>query len=227
MFKEKVLVFPANLINKQVFADNGGVISDPGQVRYIRNSILKSGQLSFMDRKLAEEDENFLQLIPYFLLANYEAGYFAYARTTKGGENRLYNKYSVGLGGHINPVDSTNLSEPNDTSLLNCLVRELREEVGIKLNLDFSVQNVALIFCDATPVDRVHFGLAVILHLDTADETIKLEDALAKGEFVPWKHLKYYENLENWSKLLVDKVLPKYHETNDECSGCVDELSCK
>lgn len=226
MLKEKVLVFPANLINKQTFSDHGGIIANPAEVNYIRNTILKSGQLSFMDRKLAEEDEGFLQLIPYILLANSDGSYFSYARTTKGGESRLHSKYSVGLGGHINPVDSTNLSEPNDTSLLNCVVRELREEIGIKLNLDFSLQNVALIFCDATPVDRVHFGLAVVLRLDTSDESIKLEDALAKGEFVPWKHLKYYENLENWSKLLVDKVLSQYHETPD-CSGCVDELSCK
>lgn len=226
MLKEKVLVFPANLINKQTFSDHGGIIANPAEVNYIRNTILKSGQLSFMDRKLAEEDEGFLQLIPYILLANSDGGYFSYARTSKGGESRLHNRYSIGLGGHINPVDSTNLSEPNDTSLLNCIVRELREEIGVKLNLDFSLQNVALIFCDATPVDRVHFGLAVVLRLDTSDESIKLEDALAKGEFVPWKHLKYYENLENWSKLLVDKVLPQFHQDN-ECSGCIDELSCK
>ncbi len=223
---EKILVFPSKLINKEVFSSCGGIVTEPNQICYIRNSILKSGELRFMDRKAAEDDENYLQLIPYLILANGKNEYFSYARTKKGNESRLYDRYSIGLGGHINPVDSTNLSEPNDTSLLNCIVRELREEIGIKLNLDFSLQNVALIFCQETPVDRVHFGLAVVLRLDTSDESIKLEDALAKGEFVPWKHLKYYENLENWSKLLVDKVLPQYHETPD-CSGCVDELSCK
>lgn len=226
MFKEKVLVFPANLINKQTFSDHGGIIANPVEVKYIRNTILKSGQLSFMDRKLAEEDEGFLQLIPYLILANGKNEYFSYARTKQGNESRLYDRYSIGLGGHINPVDSTNLSEPNDTSLLNCIVRELREEIGIRLNLDFSLQNVALIFCDATPVDRVHFGLAVLLRLDTTDESIKLEDALAKGEFVPWKHLKYYENLENWSKLLVDKVLAPYH-LMDDYGALVDDFSDK
>lgn len=222
---EQILVFPASLINESDFTENNGIIFDIQKIKNIRNAIFNETRLQFVDRGPAETQESIKQIIPYLIMVNEKDEYFCYARTKKGSESRLHNLYSIGLGGHVNPEDMNNPSLTN-ISLLNCIVRELQEEVGINLRWDFSLHNIALLYDSTNEVGRVHFGFVFLLKLNTSDLSIKLEDALAKGEFVPWKHLKYYENLENWSKLLVDKVLPKYHET-DECSGCLDELSCK
>jgi predicted NUDIX family phosphoesterase len=223
---EQVLVFPSNLISESDFTENGGIVFEPSKIKGIRDVIFNGVNLEFVERGPAEENELIKQVIPYLILVNEKGEYFCYARSKKGNESRLHTKYSIGLGGHVNPEDMLNPSLTN-ISLLNCIVRELQEEVNINLRWDFSLENIALLNDQSDAVGRVHFGFVFLLRLNTADLSIKLEDALAKGEFVPWKHLKYYENLENWSKLLVDKVLPQYHEAEEYINEYGDELMNK
>ena len=61
---------------------------------------------SFLPRPEAEQDPGYRQIIPYVLLCRGEK-VFATRRLNKGGEARLHGKVSVGIGGHINPVDET------------------------------------------------------------------------------------------------------------------------
>lgn len=106
-----------------------------------------------------EENENFVQPIPYAVLYHvdnkilgeamnditvdrpdyYESVYLlSYKRGTEGGETRLHNMYSVGFGGHINSTDvvsafSNYASNPGSTIEIECAARELREELGVDI----------------------------------------------------------------------------------------------
>ena len=60
------------------------------------------GQL--FECRVAEESPAFKQLIPYIVLRDGERVFFM-QRTDAGGDPRLHGKASIGVGGHLNPVD--------------------------------------------------------------------------------------------------------------------------
>ena len=66
-----------------------------------------------------ERDPAFKQVIPYLVLRDGER-YFLMQRTTAGGDARLHGRYSIGVGGHLNPGDG---------GLLGGLRREWDEEL--------------------------------------------------------------------------------------------------
>ncbi len=59
----------------------------------------------FMPRDLAEYDFEHKQVIPYLIIRKGE-NYLLLQRTSKQSEKRLHNKFSLGIGGHINPDSS-------------------------------------------------------------------------------------------------------------------------
>lgn len=79
---------------------------------------------SFLPRPQAEEDPSYRQIIPYALVRHAQK-FFLMRRTKGGGEARLHNLYTLGVGGHINPEDV------GGNPVLEGLRRELLEEVGI------------------------------------------------------------------------------------------------
>ena len=101
---------------------------------------------------------------------------FRYRRGSKGGEARLHNTWSVGLGGHINPEDKT-----YDLAVR----REIREEVGVGIEVP---KPVAVINYDGTDVGKVHFG---ILHVVSALSIGKTEKGvIEKGQLVTVEELR-------------------------------------
>lgn len=66
---------------------------------------------TFLQRTAAENDPNYRQIIPYALL-RHGAFVFRYRRTVAGQDPRLHNKYSLGVGGHINRRDDLPFTHP-------------------------------------------------------------------------------------------------------------------
>ena len=60
--------------------------------------------LHFMPRPQAEADPNHKQIIPYVIMSH-DGKYLSYVRGRRAGESRLVGNRSIGIGGHINPVD--------------------------------------------------------------------------------------------------------------------------
>ena len=73
----------------------------------------------FYPRPAAEADTTIKQIIPYLVLRDGER-IFLMKRTKAGGDARLHDHFSVGVGGHMNP---------GDESVLAGLRREWREEL--------------------------------------------------------------------------------------------------
>ncbi|MBI4682240.1 MAG: hypothetical protein HY757_03975 [Nitrospirae bacterium] len=98
---EKVLVIRNDLLCPYIQNKSGCLITE--QKEQIFNKILNNQV--FMSRDNAEYDFEHKQVIPYVIIRNGN-NYLLLKRLTGQTEKRLHNKYSLGIGGHINPESS-------------------------------------------------------------------------------------------------------------------------
>jgi predicted NUDIX family phosphoesterase len=176
---------------------------------YIKVLLYPTNNL-FMVRDLAERDEHYKQLIPYVVL-RFGESVFSYVRGKKSSEARLVAMRSIGVGGHIEPVDQSMFSSDRDM-YLEAARREVSEEV--RLDSPYHESIVALINDDSTDVGKVHLG---IMHIwDLAEPKVtKREGLITQLGFVPIERLKAnLEELETWSRIalqvLDDSSVPKW-----------------
>ncbi len=70
-------------------------------------STCSNAEFNFIDRPMAENDPSFKQIIPYIIIQTADLKKTAiYNR--QGSEKRLHDLWSLGIGGHINPIDQEN-----------------------------------------------------------------------------------------------------------------------
>lgn len=155
----------------------------------------------FVERRHAERDPMLKQVIPYALLEEEGGGIFLMRRLGKGGEARLHGKLSVGVGGHINPVDGA--EDPLDAGLR----REIEEEVAVEGPWEASA--VGILNDDATAVGAVHFGL--VYRVRTAGAVGVREREALEGAFTPRAEVlrllrEERPRFETWSALLLDRL---------------------
>ncbi|MGL4551294.1 MAG: phosphoesterase [Gemmataceae bacterium] len=186
---ERVLVVPAARLHAAGAFD--GFSPDVG--RYLP-ALLDPAHLRFLPRAEAEDDPAYKQLIPYLVL-RHGGRLFHYTRAG-GGEARLRARRSVGLGGHINPVDDAG----GDVYRAGML-RELREEAEVG---DYTETCVGVINDDRTPVGRVHVGIVHVLEL--AEPAVRLlEPGLVAGGWAAAAELRAEEEaFETWSRFLIE-----------------------
>lgn len=124
---------------------------------------LQGLQPFWLPRQQAEQDERFKQLIPYVLLRDRSGLLAAYPR--RGQESRLHGCWSLGIGGHLNPVDAPGEKGVDPqwwTDVIgNGLHRELAEEFPAARA--GRTRFLGLIHESRTAVGRVHLGV-VFLH---------------------------------------------------------------
>jgi predicted NUDIX family phosphoesterase len=154
----------------------------------------------FVERRHAERDPMLKQVIPYALLERGD-DLFLMRRLPRGGEARLHGKLSVGVGGHVNPVDGA------ADALEAGLRREIEEEVAI--DGAWEAAAAGLLNDDATAVGAVHFGLVYRVRTEAAVR-VRETDAL-EGSFVPrGEVLRLLRDerprFETWSALLLDRL---------------------
>lgn len=196
---EEILV-----ISRQLFDELGAFQGIKTDVDGYLEAILDPANNFFMDRGKAEDDPSFKQIIPYALF-QHNGKYLHYTRGKSGGESRLHAQGSVGVGGHINPVDER--ADPlGKATYLAGVEREIDEE----LNITGGHQNriVGLLNDDSNDVGKVHLGVVHIFDLES-EEVTSAEDALANLAFQSSEDLtgKLHGSLETWSRFCVDKLI--------------------
>lgn len=148
----------------------------------------------------AERNEAYRQLIPYVVIRQGDK-VFRYVRI--GGEARLVGQASIGVGGHMNPVQGKDLALDYDAILTENLMRELDEELHMQVG-EATIRLIGVINDEMNPVGRVHLGLLYEMTLcDASTVSVKETDALI-GEFVTLKEVKMGTALESWSSLALD-----------------------
>jgi predicted NUDIX family phosphoesterase len=122
-------------------------------------------EFEFIPRSEAEPDESFKQVIPYVAI-RHGSDYLLLQRTRNQSEKRLHNKYSLGIGGHINPSEAD-----SDDPFMEGLLRELNEEVSVPEPYKVAFQGI--IYDEATEVSRVHLGLFHVINLEKREFNIR------------------------------------------------------
>lgn len=156
----------------------------------------------FINRSIAEEDSSYKQIIPYIVLQTRDFEKTAiYNR--QGSEQRLHDLWSIGIGGHINPVDSVTQNDSFKQILIAGMERELNEELEQRPENDRS-SFIGVISEDITDVGKVHLG-AVFRILTTAPEKFIPGSELFQFAWEKTKNLEQL-NLELWSKLALELI---------------------
>jgi predicted NUDIX family phosphoesterase len=154
----------------------------------------------FMDRAAAEEDPSHKQIIPYCVFRCGDR-ILHYTRGKAGGESRLHAKISVGVGGHVNPVDMDGGRTGAD-AYHAAVTREIEEELDLPGSHEHRI--IALLNDDSNPVGQVHLGIVHLIDLPS-DEVSSREDALLDLAFSPLADLNgpMFERLETWSAFCI------------------------
>jgi len=117
----------------------------------------------WLPRPAAETDPGHKQWIPYALIRNPRGEFAAYPR--QGVEARLHGLWSVGIGGHVNPVDHSSPAPDRRALWREALWTGLRRELAEEFPAATAgaTRFLGLIHESRTEVGRVHLG-AVFLH---------------------------------------------------------------
>ena len=120
---------------------------------------------------------------------------FLMQRTRAGGDARLHDLYSLGIGGHLNPEDG---------GVLEGLRREFHEEMVAEW--DPEPRLLGLLKDDDVLVGQVHLG--VVFEADAAGRPLDVRETdKLSGRFTTAAECApVYENMETWSQLLYDHV---------------------
>jgi predicted NUDIX family phosphoesterase len=146
----------------------------------------------FMRRGDAEEDPTHKQVIPYLVLRDGER-WFLMRRTRAGGDARLHDRWSIGVGGHLNP---------GDADVHGGLRREWAEEVVADFEPDYAP--VGLLNDDTTAVGAVHVGFVYVADAAGRPVAIRETDKL-EGAFAATKEVEAVrDDMETWSRLVFD-----------------------
>lgn len=171
---------------------------------YLREFFVQ-GVPRFMPRSQVEENPAYKQLIPYVLMS-YQDKYLSYIRGRRAGEARLVGNRSIGIGGHINPVDNEIPLFDTDFSELyrTAVEREVAEEVSVETSHTDRI--VALLNDESNEVGSVHLGIVHHWILD-APNVSKREQMITQMAFMtPAELHEVRDTLETWSGLCLTRL---------------------
>jgi predicted NUDIX family phosphoesterase len=190
---EDVLVIENSLLQSHIPEKTACLLRDTSEDivhKIIENQV-------FMARSEAEYNFNHKQIIPYVAVRN-GTDYLLLKRTKKQTEKRLHDKYSLGIGGHINPV----VRDSEENIILQGLHRELNEE--IHLHEPGELHFIGVIHDESSSVSRVHLGLLYVLDVLSSGFEV-LEDDKMTAAWMPGEKLsEFYPYFETWSQIVYD-----------------------
>jgi len=191
---ERVLVLPrADVPGGCDF--NGVRAAQHGLLAKLRSAVSAHGR--YFDRPAAEEDPTYKQLIPYVVVRDGERVFLMH-RTDAGGDPRLHGKASIGVGGHLNPVDE------GDDALMSGLRREWVEELEADWEPEFEL--IGLLNDDSNPVGSVHLGVVFSVQAHGRNVDVREHDKLIGGFAGTDELAASWPRLETWSQLVADAL---------------------
>jgi predicted NUDIX family phosphoesterase len=185
---EQVLVVP----REALVPGDGWTGVRPDDLVAANAVVARSG--TFVRRGDAEEDPSRKQVIPYLVLRDGER-WFLMRRTRGGGDARLHDLWSIGVGGHLNPGDG---------DVAGGLRREWAEELVADFEPDYAA--VGLLNDDTTPVGAVHVGFVYVADAGGRPVAIRETDKLT-GAFATTDEVRAVRDaMETWSRLVFDAL---------------------
>ena len=149
----------------------------------------------YRGRGLVEEDPMLKQPIPYLVLQA-DGLTFTYRRQMGGGEKRLHDLVSIGVGGHMRKME-----EDPALNLEANLERELHEELHV--DTPYMKEFLGFLNEDFTPVCQVHLGLVYRVTPEDPAKVHVAEERELKGEWLPAAEVdKLVPDMEVWSQIV-------------------------
>jgi predicted NUDIX family phosphoesterase len=149
---------------------------------------------AFLPRAQMEADPAYKQVIPYLALRDGPA-WFLMQRSRAGADERLHDRFSIGVGGHLNP---------GDDGLRAGLRREWREEIAADFEPEFRF--VGLLNDDDTDVGAVHLGAVYVAEAGGRAVDVR-ETHKLRGQFAATREVEAVrDRLETWSALAFDAL---------------------
>jgi predicted NUDIX family phosphoesterase len=112
----------------------------------------------------------------------------------------LHNLYSLGAGGHINPIDE---KEPDPLSA--GLMRELEEELFLPDSYELSFKG--WIYSRIDPVACVHAGMIYLMNVPDGEIRIRETDKMT-GEWCDIPTLiSRKDSMEGWSRIVLEHLI--------------------
>ncbi|OGY08400.1 MAG: dCTP deaminase [Candidatus Blackburnbacteria bacterium RIFCSPHIGHO2_01_FULL_43_15b] len=195
--EEKVMV----VSRSDMFSLGGWHGLKTDDVRKYINLISKKHK--FILRSEAEDDPRWQQIIPYLIFEN-SGKYFVMQRRGDHSDRRLANKFSIGIGGHINLKDikgSKGDKGVKGVNIMDWASREFEEEVDYAGK--YKAEFLGLINDDTNDVGLVHVGLIIRILGDSNNISIRDEHKLGKLESLSNVGL-HYRHMETWSQIVYD-----------------------
>ncbi len=150
----------------------------------------------FADRATMEVDPSFKQIIPYLVLRDADR-WFLMRRTRAGVDARLHDRWSIGVGGHLNP---------GDAGVAGGLRREWDEEIEAAFVPEF--QPVGLLNDDTTDVGAVHLGIVFVADAAGRPVDVRERDKLSGSFATSAEVTAVSDSLETWSRLVFEALEP-------------------
>lgn len=186
---------------------------EPGLYDLDFNSI-NDESFNFLNRSIVDSKDNpeyheiskqLKQILGYVVIRN-ESEILTYSRSKSGDEPDLHNSRSIGFGGHVDlndcDFDDANISVFK-SAVYNSIIRELSEEVGLKIPaISTSALNTCIID-NSNYVGESHIGLPLIY--DVQKDEIHPNHEIKDIKWVSIEELQSEIDLyESWSKILIN-----------------------
>ncbi len=157
----------------------------------------------FSWRSTMEVDARYKQICPY-LIFTHENKYFLMQRKSTSSEQRLKNKYTFGIGGHIREDDIT------EKSIEQWSDREFMEEIWY--DGKYTMQPLGIINDERDDVGMVHTGIVYLLKGDS--DAIRIRSELKQGQLLTLEECgTYYDSMESWSQLVFDYLIKEFMDS--------------
>jgi predicted NUDIX family phosphoesterase len=148
----------------------------------------------YAPREAMERDPSCKQIIPYLVLRDGDR-YFLMRRTRAGADSRLHDRFSIGVGGHLNP---------GDEGLLGGLRREWLEEIDADFEPAF--EPLALLNDDTTDVGSVHLGVVFAADAGGRPVAVREHDKMTGSFATAAEVAAVADDLETWSRLVFEAL---------------------
>jgi predicted NUDIX family phosphoesterase len=158
----------------------------------------------FGPRNLIENDTKFVQIVSYIII-EHDGKLLCYQRGHNSSEQRLKDKFSIGLGGHVSLTDTRVTHGTLDVmkTITAGAIREVGEELE---SYDVAARKKHfLLHSRLNAVDTVHCGLVELWNLKTPQVAIKDKSLNIIG-FKTLSELAAMQGVETWSTLLIQHL---------------------
>ncbi len=178
----------------------------------------------FAERDYMEVNSHYKQIIPYLMLqrgSGDQTRVLCYQRRAKHTEQRLGGLWSVGFGGHIEPLDRNDDTVAANGLVMATALREMEEETGLKPGAG-ALSLIGFINSDSEDVSSVHFGAVFKVDLDGLTDNdgqiMELVSAQAEPHQARWISVNDLKEMtgpekgpdggsfEDWSRIAVGGV---------------------